>query len=244
MRSKADLGRILAGLVIFSMSFGYVEAAVVAYLRAIYEPLRLHFYPATSGELFPLLSLEQLRLLGPEHIVRLKIELGRELATLLMLASVAVIAARKTRERVAVFLVGFGIWDISFYVCLRLLLHWPASLMTWDILFLIPVPWTGPVIAPVLTSLSMIGSGLVVLWREYNGAPVHITGVRWVLILVGAALVIAAFVWDFRNTASGGNPNPFNWVLFVGGEAIGLLAFATGVWHRKGQKQSTMTEND
>jgi len=91
-----------------------VEAAVVVYLRSIYNPLRVHFYPGSSSELFPLLSLEQLRILGPEHVARLKIEIGREIATLLMLAGAALTAARKSREWVAAFLVCFGIWMSPF----------------------------------------------------------------------------------------------------------------------------------
>jgi hypothetical protein len=176
-----------------------------------------------------LLSLEQLRTLGPEHLLRLKTELGREFATLLILAGPAVIAARNMREWVAAFLVCFGIWDITFYLFLKLLLHWPASLLTWDILFLVPVPWTGPVITPVLVSLSMIGSGLTVLWREYHGRPVHITGLRWGLILLGGILIVAAFIWDYRNTANGGMPHAFNWILFLSGEVIGLLSFASSL---------------
>jgi hypothetical protein len=233
MRSRADLWRVVAGLVIFSAAFGYVEAAVVAYLRSIYTPLRAHFYPGSSSELFPLLSLEQLRILGPEHVVRLKTELGRELATLLMLGGAALTATRTLREWVAAFLVCFGIWDITFYLFLKLLIHWPVSFLTWDILFLIPAPWTGPVLAPVLVSISMIGSGLLLLWREYQNRPVYITRLRWGLILLGGALTIAAFMWDFRNTASGGDPNPFNWVLFMSGEAIGLLSFVSSLRHTR-----------
>ena len=143
-----------------------------------------------------------------------------------MLAGAALIAARNLREWVAAFLICFGVWDITFYLFLKLLLQWPASLMTWDILFLLPVPWTGPVITPVLVSLSMIGSGLIVLWREHQGRPIHITGIRWALILLGGILIFAAFIWDFRNTASGGSPHSFNWFLFGMGELVGLLAFA------------------
>src|SRR5436305_671200 len=215
MQSRVELWRLIAGLVIFSAAFGYVEAAVVVYLRSIYTPLRVHFYPGSSSELFPLLSVEQLRILGPEHVARLKTEIGRELATLLMLAGAALTVARKLREWVAAFLVCFGIWDVTFYIFLRLLIHWPVSFLTWDILFLIPVPWTGPVLAPGLASLSMIGSGLLLLWREYNNKPVYITRLRWGLILLGGALIVAACMWDFRNTANGGNPHPFNWALFI-----------------------------
>jgi hypothetical protein len=231
IRSRAELWRVVAGLLIFSAAFGYVEAAVVAYLRSIYMPLRVHVYPASSGELFPLLSLDQLRILGPEHIVRLRTELGRELATLLVLTGAALCAARTLREWVAAFLVCFGVWDITFYLCLKLLLHWPASLLTWDLLFLVPVPWTAPVIAPVLASVSMIGSGLLLLRLEYDNRPVYITRLQWGLILLGGALIVGAFVWDFRNIANGGNPKPFNWVLFISGEAIGLLSFVSSLRH-------------
>jgi hypothetical protein len=233
MASRSEWWRVVVGLVIFGVAFGYVEAAVVAYLRAMYAPLRAQFYPsAPSGELFPLLTLDQLSLVGPEHATRLKIELGRECATLAVLASVAVIPARKAREWIAAFAVCFGIWDVAFYLWLKLLLAWPASLFTWDILFLLPVPWVGPVIAPILVSISMIGAGLVVLWREYNDKPVHIAASRWAVIITGGAVVLAAFMWDFRNTAMGGSPNPFNWELFFLGEVMGLLAFATALRSR------------
>ncbi len=231
--SKPDFWRIVAGLIIFGAAFGYVEAAVVVYLRSIYTPARAHFYSVTPGEVFPLLSVAQLRSLGPQHVTRLRIELGRELATMLMLAGAAMIAARSLREWVAALVLCFGVWDITFYMFLKLLIDWPASVLTWDILFLIPVPWTGPVIAPVITSCSMIGSGLLLLRREYNNEPVHMTAWEGSGIVIGGIFVVAAFMWDFRNTASGGNPNPFNWILFVVGEAIGLFSFFSSLQSRR-----------
>jgi hypothetical protein len=224
-----QFSRTIAGLTLFAVAFGYVEAAVVAYLRSIYTPLRAQFYPGASNELFPLLSLDQLHILGPEHLLRLNIELGRELATIVMLCAVAVAATRKPREWVAAFVLCFGIWDIAFYGFLKLLLSWPASLLTWDILFLLPVPWVGPVLAPILVSLSMIGAGLVVLWREYTNRPVHIGAARWAFIVVGGLIIVGAFIADFRNTAAGGNPNAFHWGVFVMGEALGLAAFASAL---------------
>lgn len=224
---------MIVGLALFAIAFGYVEAAVVAYLRSIYMPLRATFYPGSSNELFPLLSLDQLRLIGPEHIVRLNIELGREVATLLMLAGVAIAATRKPREWFAAFVLCFGIWDLAFYAFLRVLLKWPESLLTWDILFLVPVPWVGPVLAPVLVSVSMVGGGLLVLWRDYANAPLAIGGVRWALILMGGLVILGAFIADFRNTATGGNPNAFHWGLFLAGEALAVLALASAVLQRK-----------
>jgi hypothetical protein len=230
MASSARWWRVVIGLVIFGAAFGYVEAAVVEYLRSMYAPLRAHFYPTVPpGELFPLLTLEQLSVLGSEHTARLRIELGREFATLTMLASVALIATRTAREWIAAFVICFGVWDIAFYLSLKLLLDWPASLLTWDILFLLPVPWVGPVIAPMLVSISMIAAGLVVLWREYNDRPIYIARSRWAVIILGGAIVVAAFVWDFRNTGMGRSPNPFNWILFFVGELMGLLAFVSAL---------------
>lgn len=233
MSSKAHFWRTIAGLALFAIAFGYVEAAVVAYLRSIYTPLRAQFYPGSSSELFPLISLEQLRSLGPEHVRRLNIELGRELATLLMLAGAAMAAARRAREWVAAFVVCFGVWDISFYAFLKLLLSWPASLLTWDILFLLPVPWVGPVLAPILVSISMIACGVVLLWREEGGRPVRLGGAQWAGIVIGGVVVFAAFIADFRNTAAGGNPNAFHWRLFAAGEAVGVAAFATSCGRRR-----------
>lgn len=230
MASRPQWWRVVLGLIIFGVAFGYVEAAVVAYLRSMYAPLRAHLYPTSPpGELFPLITFDQLSVLGPEHTTRLKIELGREFATLATLGGVGLIAARGLREWVAVFLVCFGVWDIAFYSFLRLLLSWPASLFTWDILFLLPVPWVGPVIAPILVSISIIAAGLMMLWREYNGRPVQIARSRWAVIIVGGAIVVAAFIWDFRNTGMGRSPNPFNWTLFFIGEVTGIFGFASAL---------------
>ncbi len=225
---------MIAGLVLFSAAFGYLEAAVVSYLRGIYAPLRLHFYPASPAtELFPLLSLSQLQTLGIEHTRRLKIELAREFATLLMLAGVALALTRSFRAWLAAFLFCFGIWDITFYLWLKLLLAWPASFFTWDILFLLPVPWVGPVLAPVLVSAAMILGGSVVLWREGQGRPLRIHLLQWIGIAVGGGLIFASFIADFRNTAHGGYPHPFHWLLFAAGELCALAAFGIALNDRR-----------
>jgi hypothetical protein len=227
MDGKKQWWRITAGLLLFGLAFGYVEAAIVVYLDAIYLPLRAHFYPAVpETELFPLLSPDQLRSLSPEHITRLNIEIGREVATLLMLAGVALATTRNLREWAAAFVVSFGIWDLAFYLFLKLLANFPASLFTWDLLFLVPVPWVGPVLAPVLVSISMVLGGLTLLWHEYRGRSIHIGAMHWVFMLLGALLIIGAFVRDYSQVLSGGSVNEFHWALFSLGLAIGVLAFA------------------
>jgi hypothetical protein len=232
---KTTWWRTVAGIVLFGGAFGYVEASVVVYLRAIYTPWHAHYYPAVpADDLFPLLTLDQLHEMGPEHATRLKVELVREFATLLMLGGAAVMVGRNLREWVAVFVACFGVWDITFYLVLKALLNWPASLFTWDLLFLLPIPWVGPVLAPVVVALSMTGVGLAVLWREYSGNPVEVGRMRWAVILLGAVLVFVSFTADFVNTTSGGYPRNFHWPLFFAGEATWLVALCTTL-NRRGR---------
>jgi hypothetical protein len=218
--------RAVAALFLFGISFGYVEAAVVVYLRQIYNPIRQRLHPDRNpGDLFPLITPRQLAASGPENPRRIAIEVGREAATMLMLASVALAVARNFHQWFAAFAIVFGVWDITFYAFLKLMIHWPASLGTWDILFLIPLPWVGPVWAPCLVALTMIVCGLISL----RSGGVRGRALHWAGVLAGAAVIVIAFVWDFRNTSAGGMPNPFHWPLFLTGEAIGLSAFLVAV---------------
>src|SRR5277367_965185 len=156
--------RIVVALFLFGISFGYVEAAVVVYLRALYDPIRQQLHPDRKPhDLFPLISPEQLAGANPENPRRLAIEIGRGAATMAMLAGIALGCGRNLHESIAAFAIAFGVWDIAFYGFLRLMIHWPETLATWDILFLIPLPWIGPVWAPVLVALTMIGCGLIAL---------------------------------------------------------------------------------
>jgi hypothetical protein len=214
--------RTVAALVLFGISFGYLEAAVVVYLRAIYDPIRERIHPGRpAGDLFPLITPEQLQAAGAENGRRLTIEIGREAATIVMLASVGLAAGRNFNQRMAAFSIVFGLWDISFYGFLKLMIGWPQSLLTWDILFLIPLPWVGPVIAPMLVALTLVICGLVSLIK--GGLPAKPW--QWITMIAGGLVVILSFVWDFRNTTAGGQPNPFNWALFLAGEAIALAGF-------------------
>jgi hypothetical protein len=101
------------------------------------------------------------------------------------------------------------------------LLEWPPSLGTWDILFLIPVPWVGPVIAPVIVSMSMIAAGI---WHLRQ--PVALRRWNWTGIALGAAVIILSFTLDYANIMRGGMPQPFRWSVFLAGEALGLLSYA------------------
>jgi hypothetical protein len=215
--------RTVLALLIFGTAFGYLEAAVVSYLRLLHEPARLQFHPGRpAADLFPLLTLEQLRAAGSDQTQTLAIELGREAATIIMLAAIALAVARNAGEWAAAFVIAFGTWDITFYAFLRLLLHWPASLFTWDILFLVPVPWVGPVLAPVLVSATMIAAGV---WHLRK--PIRIRAAHWGGILAGAAIIIVSFAMDWRNIMAGGIPQPFHWGVFATGLTIAIVSYVS-----------------
>jgi len=111
---SSDRTRATVALLLFGVSFGYVEAAVVTYSGALYEPVRERFYPnRPPSDVFPLLTERQLKDAGPEQLRLLKAELVREAATLVMLGAVAIGVGRNGMQTLAAFLIAFGTWDIS-----------------------------------------------------------------------------------------------------------------------------------
>lgn len=190
------------------------------YLRTLSDPVRASAgYP--PAEVFPLIHVAAL---GP-FILLAKIEAAREAATILMLAAVAAAATQTFRAWLAAFSLVFGVWDLTFYLWLKVLIGWPASLGTWDLLFLLPVPWAGPVIAPSIVSLSLIAGGAIGLLRE----PKRVRAISWALLLLGGVLIYTSFVWDWRYIAGGGMPRSFPWAIFLSGEIAGVIGFITAL---------------
>lgn len=141
---------IVAGL--FGIAFGFVEAAVVVYLRAAVGLL-----PGYGGTLADVANntsdiYQQAQILAELPKSLMTVEFLREAATMIMLVCVAVLAVRQRRERWAIFLWAFAAWDIFYYVGLWATVRWPSSLLTPDVLFLIPVPWYSQVWFPILVS--------------------------------------------------------------------------------------------
>jgi hypothetical protein len=165
--------------VIFGVAFAFVEAAVVIYLRKLFDIDGNYELPIPTREdiililpYFTVLKASWGREVLPEPGI-LKVELLREAATMVMLATVGMLAARIWWQRLGVFLIAFGTWDIFYYVFLYLFLGWPPTLATYDVLFLIPGPWIGPVWLPVSISVLMIcfGSYLVVKFGSVASSP-------------------------------------------------------------------------
>lgn len=205
------LTRRLAWLSLFAVTMAYLEAAVVAYLRALYYP---------DGFEFPLVIIVD-RMAA--------IEIAREAATILMLLAVCALAGAGPWQRFACFSFTFGAWDIFYYVWLYVLLGWPPSLLTTDVLFLIPAPWIGPVLAPLLVSVSLIAAALVILSLDRRGARFELAAPAWIPAIAGGALVLLAFMIDFRPVLRGELPPPFRWWLFGAGIGLGWAGLLFGV---------------
>ncbi len=190
---------------LFAVAMAWMEAATVVYLRTLVDrivPYQPNPLPVSVG-------------LG-------KTELARELATLIMLFAVGWIAGHAPRSRFGYFLVAFGVWDIFYYAFLKIICGWPHSLLDWDILFLLPLPWWGPVIAPVTIAALMIIAGT--LFTQYDFAELPHVPARWAWIanLCGALLALYVFMADaIRVMGDGGEafrtllPVSFNWLLFL-----------------------------
>ena len=198
-------------VVIFAIAFAWVEGSVVAYLRKIYFPGGFHFPIVVNW-------------MNGRHVrdPLMQIELGREVATIVMLIAVGWAAGKNTLQRFCFFMIAFGCWDIFFYIWLKVMLNWPDSLMTWDLLFLLPLTWVGPVITPVLIALAMIAAGSFIIYCDEMGIRVTVQWYDVAVVMGCGLLMIVAFCWDWKNimripdsVEHSGIPNPFAWWLFL-----------------------------
>lgn len=209
-----SMRRRLLPVAVFACAMAYLEAAVVVYLRRLVD------------------VVEPWRDPGVYDATIAAIEVAREAATLVMLAALGWACGRNARTRVAFALFAFGVWDILYYGWLKVLLGWPDSLVTPDILFLIPLPWWGPVIAPVLVALLLAAGGVGVIALDDRGREVRPGAVDWGLMAAGVGLILAAFMADAlaalpatAEALSALRPGPFRWGLY----AAGLALMSTGI---------------
>ena len=200
-------------VVLFAVAMAWLEAATVYYLRILVD--RVEPYQPN-----PL----------PLHGAVGQVELVREAATLVMLIAVGMLAGRGWRKRAGYSLVAFGVWDIFYYVFLRVISGWPRSLFDWDILFLLPLPWWGPVLAPVSIALMMVLWGTLVTQSSERAMPYARSA--WALAMLGVATALYVFMADALHALDGGPdavakvlPQVFNWPLFIAALTMMLASF-------------------
>jgi hypothetical protein len=190
-------------VVVFAIGMAWVEAASVHYLRVLVDrtdPYQVNPLPFRDG-------------LG-------QVELVREAATLVMLLALGVLAGRTRPTQAGYTAVAFGVWDIFYYVFLRMIGDWPRSLLDWDILFLLPLPWWGPVLAPVLIASLMIVGGTLVTQSAVRRPATFLTRTLWRLNGIGIALALYVFMADSLRAVQDGldvtktMPQAFNWPVY------------------------------
>ena len=205
------LSRLVA-LVLFAAAMAWMESATVLYLRTLVhriEPYQASPMPAANN-------------LGSVEIIR-------EGATLLMLGSAGFLGGKSWRSRFGSFLVAFGVWDILYYAFLAIIVGWPKTLFDWDVLFLIPLPWWGPVLSPILVSCALIAVGFLLIGSEGKSWYRQPSRASWGAYWIGTALALYAFMqnsieqlWIPGHGELAALPTKFNWPLLLVGLAFML----------------------
>lgn len=219
MISQRNWIKLLPWVTAFAIAMAFLESAVVIYLRELYYPVEFRF---------PMAPIKR-------HIAIT--ELLRELATLVLLLAPGALISPRRLERFAWFIYCFGVWDIFYYVFLKAVLGWPATLLDWDVLFLVPIVWVGPVLAPCIVSIGLISIGLMLLRRREADPAFTFRTWEWGLLLVSGTLILYTFLEEplehiLRSTSGEGPltlpeaghealaglrdylPEQYNWTLF------------------------------
>ena len=183
---------------------------MVVYLREIYYPNGFHF---------PIEIIQN-------HIAI--IEIGREAVTIIILWFSTLLAADNFRERFALFIYNFGLWDIFYYFWLKVFINWPSEWLEWDVLFLIPLPWIAPWLAPALVSITFIISAFLILKYPKKFPDKIFTKTEWTMEIIAAGLILWSFLWQSLNVLNEGIPDFYPWWLFFLGMVLG-----TGIFIRR-----------
>jgi hypothetical protein len=199
----------------FGVAMGYLEATVVVYLRAALGLDAVVSVPVAEPGEFDTYA---------------GIEIARELATLVMIAAVGWLAGRSWLERLAWAAVLFGTWDIVYYGGLWLTIDWPPALDAWDVLFLVPMTWVGPVWAPMAVSAALVGFGLTAAAGLRADRAIAVGRRGMVIALAGGGLVILSFLVDADRVVAGDTSPWSAWLLFWLGMALTAAVAVTALW--------------
>jgi hypothetical protein len=203
----------LKWVAVFAVAMAYVESAAVVYLRRILGVTDL------------------IRDMAPFDPQIARIEVGRELATLIMITALGWALGRSWQARWAFACYAFGVWDIFYYVWLRVFLGWPSSLLEQDVLFLIPLPWWGPVLSPLLIAILAVAGGAKAVRIDDLGGTIRPGPARWAAFLAGTFTVLYAFMADAIAALPASaeelgrlKPTSFLWPVYLPGFALMVWA--------------------
>ncbi len=209
MKSKSQQFRKIIWVMIFAIAMAYLESAIVVYLRRLYG-----ITDYTLG-------------IPPFDEAIAIIEIGRELATLAMIIAVGWVVGKSFQDRLGYAILVFGIWDIFYYFWLWIFVKWPSSLFETDLLFLIPLPWWGPVAAPVMIALLMIICGCLAIVYEENNRKLRLSRSWLVIAFSGLFIILFSFMRDALTMLPVGferlsaiQPSSFKWEIYIFGLMI------------------------
>lgn len=213
-----DIGKRFIWVSAYAIAMALLEAVVVVYIRGLLQITDYH------------VTLESFA----------RMEVWREAATLVMLVAVGWLAGRRGNERLAYGLFAFGLWDIGYYAWLRVLIGWPVTLLDWDILFLIPLTWWGPVLSPMLIAALICVTAVLAIVRIERGERLRFTPARVGIIVLGGLLALYVFMSDSLHALLAGRsdwatlrPEPFKWPLFLVALALMALPSLAATWPRR-----------
>jgi hypothetical protein len=221
----SDTGKRFIWVSAFAIAMAFLEAVVVVYIRGLLQITNDHVA------------------LGPYVMM----ETWREAATLVMLIAVGWLAGRQGTERLAYGWFAFGMWDIWYYIWLKVLTGWPETWLNWDVLFLIPLRWWGPVLAPMLIAALICVVTALAVARMERAERLGFTRGRVGAAVLGALLALYVFMSDSINALLQGRtdwdtlrPEPFKWPLFLVALALMALPSLMATW--PGRRHSPLRE--
>lgn len=208
---------ILSILFVFACAMAYLEVVIVVFMERM--------YPAPTNE-----SIFPISMVHSDHLI----EFFREICTMAMLVCAAVLAERRSVLRTfAAFVFLFGVWDLWYYAFLKIILQWPTSWLSFDLLFFIPTPWVGPWSAAALIALlfGVWGGAIINAVSEYKVRVHSVIG-----FCLGGGLCLYSFLqpvleYGVQNFGTF-VPQTFLWPVFITGYLLMVAGAFSVMVHR------------
>lgn len=159
-------------LVVIATTVAFLNAAAAVYLREIYNiktllpswGLNKQDIVFKFGDLMVLKQDLALKILVDTNL--LATEQIRQIAMLTLVGAAVYMIGKKWSERASLMLFVVGLWGVLYYAFLYAILKWPTSLLSKDVISLVPMPVIVPVYMPLLLSALAFVGGLFFILRS------------------------------------------------------------------------------